>query len=142
MSGFSPQQLEGMLDVLEARAGKKPLVPLASPAPAPQREPALSPQSGGESIQPTNVAAQSVQVSVSPPPRAVAPTAPDTSDLLGLSPRRQSPLPSGAKNVKCHTIERDPDSGRISKVYTYDLEEADHGDQVQRESQEQSSGSD
>lgn len=32
-------------------------------------------------------------------------------------------VPKGARNVKCNEVIRDPDSGRISKIITYDMDE-------------------
>lgn len=48
----------------------------------------------------------------------------DFSEFSGKAPR-QAALPKGAKNVQCHSIERDPDTGLVSKVYTYSMESSD-----------------
>lgn len=60
------------------------------------------------------------------PSRVADPASPpdDFSEFSG-KPARQPVLPRGAKNVQCHSIERDPDSGRILKVYTYSMESPD-----------------
>lgn len=48
----------------------------------------------------------------------------DFSEFSGKAPR-QAALPKGAKNVQCHSIERDPDTGLVSRVYTYSMESSD-----------------
>ena len=153
---LSPQELEALLGAkrsidaqraLRARPVAVPvpsnLPPLAVPTSSPRIEPAGPGFGlGAEPQAPQAPVEQLVTPPVVQPPKPPAAPRSDLEDFAsfsGQAPRR-APLPRGAKNVKCHTIERDPDSGKISKVYTYDMEEdSTNGDQVSRQSEEQPS---
>lgn len=148
---LSPQELQALLEAKKTidssrRLAQPPVVlpvassPQAIPFVPVALEAPLSPAGPGFGLEP--------RAEPSPPPiQAKAPVPPpaekapseldDFASFAGQSPRR-APLPRGAKNVKCHVIERDPNSGKISQVYTYDLnEDSTNGDQIPRQPEEQ-----
>lgn len=151
--GFSPQQLERMLSQLEAGAAPVAAKPqplgvapeFFLPADSSYSHAAktaftpspLSPVGGGldpptQSPQPASrpiPAEVSVPLVTELPDRTPSPAdssgpPDDFSEFSGKAPR-QAALPKGAKNVQCHVIERDPDTGLTSKVYTYSVESSD-----------------
>lgn len=149
MSGFSPQQLEDMLDAVAQEATSSisnpfsqsfeqssySAQPMAVPLPNETAVPQVSQTALAQREEPREVG-ESSGVGA-PPPITVtgsrtdakgevqeAPSDEDFSSFAGdrLAPR--SALPKGAKNVKCHSFERG-DDGRISRVFTYDMESAE-----------------
>lgn len=169
--GFSPQQLERMLSLLDAQGrpapqaplgispsyfepepgsagtsylssqgvSQPPLVPVGAGAFAPQAVPQptaeVHPPSPTTELPDRTASRAALQrdsvasrTDSEPPLAALAadPSAPpdDFSEFSGKAPK-EAPLPRGAKNVQCHSIERDPDTGRILKVYSYTMESAD-----------------
>ena len=134
---LSPQQLQELLET--SKRMRKPTLSVV-PSPQPTAPPAQAfPQSMPES-RPAPPAPEARAEAPAPAPAEVAAPAAtgleDFSSFSGMA-KRQPSLPRGAKNVKCHTIERDPDSGKISKVYTYDYEEEpESGDQIPRQREE------
>lgn len=142
---LSPQQLQELLETSK-RLKKPALSVVSSPKPEPLATPPAMPQPQALAPEPRpspQPLAPTAPTPIAPNPEPPAGTVPeDFSSFSGL-PKRQPSLPRGAKNVKCHTVERDPDTGKISRVYTYDLEEEPHsGDQISRQPEEQRSGSD
>lgn len=124
MSGFSPQQLEAMLNAVEARkrlttpAISTEVIPFPTPSASERESQALAQPSSNPitSFEPSQVA--------KPVPAARPPKRPDPIEdaFPELAAKRQAPLPKGAKNVKFHDVIRGED-GRISGVRTYELEE-------------------
>lgn len=144
--GFSPQDIEGMLDELEKSRLIAPLS--ANPAhflPIPgEGQPALAAlksipgvQSQGVQSQPQPQPASAVLKSSvvpaqpEPPPgpssatpEKRSPPPPDEfSEFAGMELKRGS-LPKGAQNVKHYEVVRDPSTNRISKITEYTLAES------------------
>ncbi len=132
---LSPQQLQELLET--SKRLKKPALSVV-PSPQPTAPPAQAfPQSMPEPR--TATSAPEARVEALAPAEVAGGAATGLEDFSSFSgmAKRQPSLPRGAKNVKCHTIERDPDSGKISKVYTYDYEEEpESGDQIPRQREE------
>lgn len=146
---WSPQDLEAMLDALESARMRA-----TSPAPQPlgvapeyfMRElgplgPNAEPQAGVPPDHPPPARSPSPGTPGPAPSRGVKQTPLASAsgrtgadglgeDFAAFSGKRPSSggLPRGARNVKCNTVERDPDTGRITKIYTYDLVEEDLAD--------------
>lgn len=143
---LSPQQLQELLET--SKRIRKPtlsVVPSTGAVAAVPFPQSTTPPASSAVATAQPAAAASIQPSAPEPPPSVVPPAPppepssgleDFSSFSGLA-KKQPSLPRGAKNVKCHTIERDPDSGKISKVHTYDYEEEpESGDQISRQREE------
>lgn len=92
--------------------GEEPTLP---PPPQPQAElPA-------ETIKPRVPSPPDVKEST-PVPKSPG-DVPD-ADFAEFSGRKApASIPRGARNVKCNEVIRDPDSGRIAKIITYDMDE-------------------
>lgn len=139
---LSPQQLQELLET--SKRLKKPALSVVPSTGAVAAVPFPQSTTPPASSAVASAPAQAPPSAPEPPPSVVPPAPPpepssgleDFSSFSGLA-KKQPSLPRGAKNVKCHTIERDPDSGKISKVYTYDYEEEpESGDQISRQREE------
>lgn len=142
---LSPQQIQELLAT--AKRLKKPaLSVVSSPQHSTQPQPvAPPPRAVGVATPQPQPQAQAIPQPAPQPSPSAETSKDELSDFSSFSgiQKRQPSLPRGAKNVKCHTVERDPDTGKIARVYTYDLEEEPQsGDQISRQPEEQPTGSD